>query len=72
MGFVPNTYVDVTTVLEKKKTALLAHRSQNGEEIWRRHHETIAEFRGREAGVKAAEAFFHLDRPTPTGKLPGL
>lgn len=68
MGFAPNTYVDITTVLDKKKAALFAHRSQDGEAVWREHHEIMANFRGREAGVKAAEAFFHLK----DGALPGL
>lgn len=71
-GFAPNTYVDITAVREKKKAALFAHRSQDGEGIWRTHHEIIANFRGREAGVGAAEAFFHLNRENKTSKLPGL
>ena len=57
-------------LLEKKKKALLQHVSQNGEEIWREHHEVIAQWRGREAGVKAAEAFVHLVRDTRDGRLP--
>jgi LmbE family N-acetylglucosaminyl deacetylase len=71
LGFAPNRYIDVTPVLPKKKAALLAHRSQDGEGIWRRHHEVIAEFRGREAGVTAAEAFFQLNREDQANKLPG-
>jgi LmbE family N-acetylglucosaminyl deacetylase len=71
-GFVPNTYVDVTAVLEKKKSALVAHISQNGEKVWTDHHEIIATYRGREAGVKAAEAFFHLARGSRLSILPGL
>jgi len=70
-GFLPNTYVDVTSVLEKKKAALLAHVSQDGEGIWRGHHEIIARWRGREAGVAAAEAFVHLNRDSKNTKLPG-
>lgn len=72
MGFVPNTYVDVTSVLDKKKSALLAHQSQQGEAIWREHHGPITEFRGRESGASAAEAFFHVDRPATALFLPGL
>jgi LmbE family N-acetylglucosaminyl deacetylase len=70
-GFLPNTYVDVTSVLEKKKAALLAHVSQDGEGTWREHHGIIARWRGREAGVAAAEAFVHLNRDIKTSQLPG-
>jgi LmbE family N-acetylglucosaminyl deacetylase len=70
-GFLPNTYVDITAVLEKKKEALFAHVSQDGQGIWREHHEIIAQWRGREAGVATAEAFVHLDRNTSRNKLPG-
>jgi N-acetylglucosamine malate deacetylase 1 len=70
-GFLPNTYVNVTTVLEKKKAALFAHVSQDGQGIWREHHEIIAQWRGRETGVGAAEAFVQLDRNSMKSKLPG-
>jgi LmbE family N-acetylglucosaminyl deacetylase len=70
-GFLPNTYVDVTSVLEKKKAAVLAHVSQDGEGIWREHHDIIARWRGRKAGVAAAEAFVHLNRDSKNTKLPG-
>ena len=36
------------------------------------HHEIIANFRGREAGVGAAEAFVHLNRDSQISALPGL
>jgi LmbE family N-acetylglucosaminyl deacetylase len=71
-GFAPNTYVDVSPVWEKKKAALLAHISQNGEKIWRDHHEPIAIWRGREAGVKFAEAFLRLNRDNQNTAMPGL
>ena len=71
-GFLPNTCVDITSVRERKKTALFAHVSQDGEGIWRQHHEVIANWRGREAGVSAAEAFVHLSRDSQTTKLPGV
>jgi LmbE family N-acetylglucosaminyl deacetylase len=71
-GFFPNTYVDVSTVLEKKKAALFAHVSQDGQEIWRRHHEPVAIWRGREAGLPMAEAFVRLTRENPPTHLPGL
>ena len=71
-GFTANTYVDISAVLEKKKAALFAHVSQDGQGIWRQHHEIIAAWRGREAGVAAAEAFVHLARDIPTSRLPGV
>ena len=71
-GFLPNTYVDISSLREKKKAALFAHVSQDGEGIWRQHHEVIANWRGREAGVSAAEAFVHLSRESQTTKLPGV
>lgn len=71
-GFLPNTYVDVSSVLEKKKKALFAHESQDGKGVWRDHHEVIANWRGREAGVRAAEAFVHLNRDNSNNHLPGF
>jgi LmbE family N-acetylglucosaminyl deacetylase len=70
-GFLPNTYVDVSPVLDQKKRALFAHASQDGQGIWREHHEVMTQWRGREVGVAAAEAFVHLNRDQ-TGSLPGL
>jgi LmbE family N-acetylglucosaminyl deacetylase len=60
-GFKPTDYVDITAVREKKKSALFAHKSQDGEGIYRKHHEVMESFRGREAQVAAAEAFVHLN-----------
>ena len=70
-GFLPNTYVDVSPVLEQKKRALFAHVSQDGQGIWREHHDVMAQWRGREVGVPAAEAFVHLNRDQ-SSYLPGL
>jgi len=71
-GFLPNTYVDVSEVVEKKKAALVAHVSQDGVGIWRQHHEPIGIWRGREAGVYMAEAFVHLTRDNSVSRLPGI
>lgn len=71
-GFLPNTYVDITPVVEQKKTALFAHVSQDGRGIWMEHHEIMAAWRGREAGVTAAEAFVHLARDDHRGTIPVL
>ncbi len=70
-GFMPNVYVDISGVVEKKKSALFAHVSQDGQAIWRQHHEIIANWRGREAGVSVAEAFVHLNRNADMSGLPG-
>jgi LmbE family N-acetylglucosaminyl deacetylase len=70
-GFAPNVHVDISAVVEVKKRALFAHRSQDGEAIWRNHHEPMAAFRGRELGVAAAEAFVRLSDGGP-GALAGL
>lgn len=69
-GFRPTDYVDITAVREKRKAALFAHKSQNGEEIYRRHHEVMEDFRGREARVVAAESFVHLITDPSPGHLP--
>ena len=68
-GFFPNTYVDVSEVLEKKQAALTTHKSQHGDFVWKNHHEIVARFRGREAGVLAAEAFVRLNT-NPAALLP--
>ena len=57
---------------EKKKQAIFAHRSQDGEAIFREHHQMMEDFRGRALGVAAAEAFVSLARNKPRGGLPGL
>jgi len=71
-GFAPNVYVDISPVLDVKKRALFAHVSQDGEGIWRQHHEPMASFRGREARVAAAEAFVRLAREVAAAPLPEL
>jgi LmbE family N-acetylglucosaminyl deacetylase len=71
-GFLPNTYVDITAVAERKKSALFAHVSQDGQGIWRQHHEVMARWRGREVGVTAAEGFVHLNRDNHGADLPGV
>ena len=61
-GFKPDAYVDISAVVDQKKRALFAHVSQDGEGIWREHHEIMAAWRGREYGVKAAEGFVRHPR----------
>jgi LmbE family N-acetylglucosaminyl deacetylase len=73
MNFHPTDYVDITSVREKKKSALFAHKSQDGEGIYRTYHEEMENFRGRESGVSAAEAFVRLARVgSGSSTLPGL
>jgi LmbE family N-acetylglucosaminyl deacetylase len=72
MGFLPTAFVDITSVVEKKKAALFAHRSQDGEAIYREYHRAMEDFRGREIGAKAAEAFVPLSRDGSRRGLPGL
>jgi LmbE family N-acetylglucosaminyl deacetylase len=69
---VPAAYVDITATRDKKKAALFAHKSQDGERIYRTHHEPMETFRGRELGVAAAEAFAQLARDSRAGRLLGL
>jgi LmbE family N-acetylglucosaminyl deacetylase len=71
-GFKPDVYVDVSSHLEKKKAALVAHVSQDGIGVWREQHEIIARFRGREAGVGAAETFIRPGRIPSHGGVPEL
>jgi LmbE family N-acetylglucosaminyl deacetylase len=61
-GFKPDAYVDISAVVEQKKRALFGHVSQDGEGIWREHHEIMAAWRGREIGIAAAEGFVHHAR----------
>jgi len=72
MGFLPTVPVDITAVVEKKKAALFAHESQDGEAIYRDYHRAMEDFRGREIGAKAAEAFVPLVRDGAMHGLPGL
>ena len=71
-GFHPTDYIDITSVREKKKAALFAHKSQDGEEIYRKHHVVMEDFRGREARVTAAEGFVHLGSDSSAAGLPLL
>jgi LmbE family N-acetylglucosaminyl deacetylase len=71
LGFAPAHYVDITKVREKKKSALFAHTSQDGERIYRDHHQVIEIWRGREARVGAAEAFALLPSARGADRLPG-
>ena len=66
MGFHPTCYVDITEVREQKRKSIECHISQDPESIYGCGHLSSEDFRGRELGVKAAEAFVHM-----TGKRKG-
>ncbi|MGA2593067.1 MAG: PIG-L deacetylase family protein [Bryobacteraceae bacterium] len=72
MGFHPTDYIDITAVRDKKKAALFAHKSQDGERIYREYHQPMESYRGRESGCGAAEAFVHLARVHSTTPMPGV
>jgi LmbE family N-acetylglucosaminyl deacetylase len=58
--FRPTDYVDISNVQEQKKKALYCHRSQDPPSIYDCGHAAMEDFRGREMGVKAAEAFVRM------------
>jgi LmbE family N-acetylglucosaminyl deacetylase len=72
MGFTPTEYVDITATQYRKVQAVYAHTSQDPAEIYVGHHKIMEEFRGREAGVRFAEAFASLPRDARFGSLVGL
>jgi LmbE family N-acetylglucosaminyl deacetylase len=71
MGFSPTDYVDISDVREIKKQAMFAHQTQSPQEVYDSFFRNMEEFRGLEAGVKAAEAFIYFkpndDRATIVG-----
>lgn len=69
LGFKPELYLDLVPVLEKKKAALDAHASQDPEGIWAAH-EKMHQERGRECGVKRAEAYTLLEPKLGVKPLP--
>jgi len=56
--FRPTHYVDITAVEERKKSACMAHVSQDPAGFYE-IHTLMMRFRGREHGCKFAEAFAH-------------
>jgi LmbE family N-acetylglucosaminyl deacetylase len=72
MGFSPSDYVDITDVREIKKAAMFAHQTQQPQEIYDSFFKTMEEFRGLEAGVKAAEAFMYFKPGDERSIIKGL
>ena len=60
--FLPTHYFDITPVVKKKEESLFKHVSQHPDEIYSEHHHVMQQFRGREIGVKEAEAFIRVPR----------
>ena len=60
MVFKPTDYVDISETKEQKKKAIYCHVSQDPPGIYRCGHSAMEEFRGRELGVAAAEAFVRM------------
>ena len=72
MAFTPTDYVDITAVRERKKEAMFAHKTQNPVETYNTYFKPLEEFRGLEAGVKAAEGFIHFKAQGERANIIGL
>ena len=72
MAFVPTDYVDITALRERKKEAMFAHKTQNPVETYNTYFKPLEEFRGLEAGVKAAEGFIHFKAKGERATIIGL
>lgn len=72
MGFTPTDYVDITTVRDRKKTAMFAHKTQDPVNTYNDYFKPLEEFRGLEARVKAAEAFIHFKAEGDRASIIGL
>jgi len=55
--FWPTHYVDITSTVDRKKQACYAMESQGAKTGFYPYHEQMQRFRGKEAGVRMAEAF---------------
>lgn len=72
MGFTPTDYVDITAYQEKKKQAMFTHQTQDPINTYNNYFKPLEEFRGLEAGVKAAEGFIHFKSAIERAKIKGL
>jgi LmbE family N-acetylglucosaminyl deacetylase len=72
MAFTPTDHVDITAVRERKKAAMFAHKTQDPVNTYNDYFKPLEEFRGLEAGVKAAEAFIHFKAEGERAKIAGL
>jgi LmbE family N-acetylglucosaminyl deacetylase len=69
---VPTDYVDITGLRERKKAAMFAHKTQDPINTYNDYFKPLEEFRGLEAGVKAAEAFIHFKTEQARTTIIGL
>lgn len=69
MNFVPTHYVDITKNRGNKVRACLAHESQNMDRCVA-HHKQMGMLRGKEVGVKYAEAYVKAARGPASSILP--
>ena len=60
MIFKPSDFVDISVTQDQKKKAVYCHASQDPPGIYQCGHAVMEEFRGRELGVHAAEAFVRM------------
>ncbi len=72
MAFTPTDYVDITSVHDRKKEAMFAHKTQNPIETYNTYFKPLEEFRGLEAGTKAAEGFIHFKAQGERANIIGL
>jgi LmbE family N-acetylglucosaminyl deacetylase len=61
MTFHPTDYVDITDTQEQKRKSVYCHVSQDPASIYDCGHASMEDFRGRELGVKAGEAFVRMN-----------
>ncbi|MBV9963504.1 MAG: PIG-L family deacetylase [Parafilimonas sp.] len=69
VSFHPTDYVDITDTQEQKRKAVYCHVSQDPPDIYACGHASMEDFRGREAGVKAAEGFVRLNGKMINGTI---
>ena len=68
-NFQPDTFVDISSVIQQKWEACFVHESQKIKEIYSEEHAKMELFRGLEGNAKYAEAFIHHWQ-SPRGLMP--
>ena len=68
--FWPTHYVDITSVEPRKREACYCHKSQNAEKGFYVLHNEMHHFRGREGGVRLAEAYIRHNQSFSGTGLP--